>query len=329
MSRVPLLIAGGAIIAGLMYMRRRRGSPATISRIVIYPIKGCRGIEVQECEVTEKGLTGDRQFAIVYTDKRSESGAHTAVSQSNCPRMSLIRPEVVADGLRVRDNKGGVLEIRLKTIGDKLITKVYGNEVGLIDQGDEAAEWFSNTLGITCRLGWVSPGKHRLKLKTGEWLENGLNYKSNILLLSQDSLDALSRESNIQVSYNRFRPNIVISGCGAYAEDHCVAVNTVDGTLSLEGFCLCVRCTYPGVDQDTGILDTKTVGLFRRLRNVNRISFNQRYKTDSWNPQDYLMGNYVVPHPHDGKANVHLGQHVSVIYYSLVGVVSVTHNMHS
>lgn len=71
------------------------------------------------------------------------------------------------------------------------------------------------------------------------------------LLISQASLDDLNARLASPVPINRFRPNIVISGCDAFAEDDWREIRI--GGIVFNIVKPCARCAIPTIDQDTAI----------------------------------------------------------------------------
>lgn len=78
---------------------------------------------------------------------------------------------------------------------------------------------------------------------------------SPFLVLSEASLEDLNSRLERRVKAANFRPNIVISGCGIYAEDSWNEV--LIGDVELKRVMPCTRCLLTTVDPDTGIMDKK------------------------------------------------------------------------
>jgi uncharacterized protein YcbX len=73
-----------------------------------------------------------------------------------------------------------------------------------------------------------------------------------LLLISRESLDDLNSKLAIPVGMNRFRPNMVVSGCGPFDEDNWTSIKIND--ISLRVIQACSRCSVPTVDPATGVL---------------------------------------------------------------------------
>ena len=65
---------------------------------------------------------------------------------------------------------------------------------------------------------------------------------------------------------DRFRPNVVVSGCAPFEEDTWCAINFGAQATQLITEYPCPRCTVPNVDQATGTVDPPAVSPMRTLR---------------------------------------------------------------
>ena len=70
-----------------------------------------------------------------------------------------------------------------------------------------------------------------------------------ILLISEASLQELNSRSGMRLRMNRFRPNLVISGCAPFEEDSWKSIRIGDVTFSVEKECS--RCVIPTINQET------------------------------------------------------------------------------
>jgi len=97
------------------------------------------------------------------------------------------------------------------------------------------------------------------------------------LLISEASLRDLNSRAPIQVSMRRFRPNLVISGCGAFEEDRWRRLRI--GSVEFAGVKNCSRCILTTIDPDTSQKHERqeplrTLGSYRR-RPDRSIDFGQ------------------------------------------------------
>jgi uncharacterized protein len=208
---------------------------AIVSGLVCYPIKSCAGVVLERGEVTPAGLTHDRTFAVV-----DQTGA--MVLQPTAPLLATVRGRVLDEGIVL--SAPGMADLEVAGGGRTLAVDVDKWPGRGIDQGDEAAEWFSELLSFPVRLVREPPGS-----RTG-------TDPTALLVISRSSLDGLNARilarGATPVPMNRFRPNVIVTGWDeAHTEDR-VASMTV-GTAELGFGELAIRCVITLVDQLTGV----------------------------------------------------------------------------
>jgi uncharacterized protein YcbX len=96
-----------------------------------------------------------------------------------------------------------------------------------------------------------------------------------LLVISQASLDELNARLPVPVPMDRFRPNLVIDGAQAYAEDHWQRLRIGSSVVSLVK--PCSRCAIPGIDQQTGQRDpliNRALAQYRRRDGVIYFGMN-------------------------------------------------------
>ena len=85
-----------------------------------------------------------------------------------------------------------------------------------------------------------------------------------VLVCNQASLEDLNRRLPERIPMERFRPNVVLEGLPAWAEDRIDAL-TLDG-VTLRLVKPCTRCTIPAIDQQTGEPSTDPAPVLRQFR---------------------------------------------------------------
>jgi uncharacterized protein YcbX len=119
-----------------------------------------------------------------------------------------------------------------------------------IDQGVWTSAWFTAFLETPCHLLRAVPESvHARRSKAGIGAI-GFADAHEILLISEASLADLNARLETPVPMDRFRPNIVVSGCDPYAEDGWDAINVA--SVRLIGADACVRCAITTTDQASG-----------------------------------------------------------------------------
>lgn len=223
---------------------------ATVSDLILYPVKGCAGTPLTRAVVLPTGVLHDRTFMFV----RASDGLFR--SQRSTPRLSIVRPELTAEAdkltLSAPDTQSIALDVTAE--GRRLAVDVHGVWQGeAVDQGDEAADWASTLTGEPLRLVRVTSNHTRA---VDEW-HGAITFTDSTplhltSLSSLDDLNARILEKGAEpVPMARFRPNIVIKGWPTpYTEDD-IRDFTI-GTTRLRWVKPDVRCKVTMVDQPTG-----------------------------------------------------------------------------
>lgn len=217
-----------------------------VAALTVYPIKACGGVPVDRSTVTPTGLANDRSFLVVGPDNRART-------QRRSPLLATVRPALDGDRLVLTAPGVEPLRVDVRRDGPRSRVTIFGWEHPALDQGDDAADWFSTLLRVPSRLVGLAPEHHRptdglVPGLTG-WADSG-----SVLLLSRDAADDLSdrvaARTGEPLPLDRFRTNVLITGCPAHAEDGYDRIAL--GTARLAFAKLAVRCKVVTVDQDDG-----------------------------------------------------------------------------
>ncbi|XP_072503893.1 mitochondrial amidoxime reducing component 2 [Notamacropus eugenii] len=245
--------------------RRRRGQRqlqqvGTVAQLWIYPIKSCKGVLVDEAECTEMGLRSgnlrDRFWLVIKED------GHMVTARQE-PRLVLITTTWNDDQMTLSapDMDDLVVPRKLSSTNAVRDCRVFGVDVQGRDCGDEVAQWISSFLKTeTFRL--VQFETHMAGRKSKEIFHPSVqNYEvaypdcSPIMMLSEASLSDLNTRLEKKLKMEQFRPNIVVTGCGAFEEDTWDEI--LIGSVEMNKILSCPRCIFTTVDPDTGIISRK------------------------------------------------------------------------
>ncbi|WP_344565805.1 MOSC domain-containing protein [Streptomyces axinellae] len=227
---------------------------AQVVELAYYPVKGCGAAAVREAEMTRAGLAHDRAFMVITPEGVGRT-------QRRDPGLARVRPEVVRHGadreeaLRLTAPGHGRADIPLTRSGPQREVEMLGSPFSGIDQGDEAAEWFSDLLAAPSRLVRVPPGHDRV---TDGRTPGTSGYADScaVHLLSLATLRELNArlgaEGEAPLPIDRFRPNIVVDGWEEepHAEDRVRRVSIGDAELGYAK--LALRCVVTTVEQRAG-----------------------------------------------------------------------------
>lgn len=223
-----------------------------LSGLFLHPVKSLRACAVAAAEVDALGLVGDRRFMVV-----DETGRF--ITQRTLPRMALVATALSTDALTLTADSAG--SIRVSRASDPRaavrIVSVWKSEgLRAEDCGDAPAAWLGDFLGVKCRLVRIGPAFRRPVLKSAARPDDTFHFgdAAPMLVISEASLadlnDHLLARGEDAVPMNRFRPNLVVTGCAAFAEDTWPGFRLGNVTFRAAGQSL--RCIVTTTDQLTG-----------------------------------------------------------------------------
>jgi len=232
---------------------------AFLSDITLYPIKSCAGISLREAVLTRSGLMSehvyDREWMVVDTQGRF-------LTQREHPRMALIVPRIKATTLELRAPGMLRLEVELglphPQLAPTLEVQVWDDTLRAYDCDEVTATWFSNAIGVPCRLVRFHPDVVRAtstKWTAGVAASTMFADGYPVLIAGAASLDDVNEKlcaaGRAPLAMDRFRPNLVIADIGAFEEDYADFLQF--GATVLKPVKPCSRCPIPSIDQATGV----------------------------------------------------------------------------
>lgn len=265
-------------------------APVTLTQLSVYPVKSCRGLSLGTATLDRWGLQHDRNWMVVDAENRF-------VSQRTEPRLALVEPALGPEWMTLRAPDMPALELPVAgRAGPERTVGIWEDSCRALDQGDAAAEWFSRYLGKPMRLVRVGASYERAvsKLRYPSGAEVSFADGFPLLLLSVASLAALNARLAIPLPMNRFRPNLVVDGCPAFAEDSWTRLRI--GEARFQVVDACKRCVTTTVDQATGTAGKEPLATLATFR---------RHPDGS-----VIFGSNVV---HDGVGTLRVGDGVEVL----------------
>jgi hypothetical protein len=241
----------------------------TVSALAFYPVKSCRGIPLQRARVGRLGIQYDRQWMFVdehgmFLAQRGDRAVGVEVRT-----LCLVHAEVAGETLRLTAPDMPPLNLPLAgRPGPDVPVRVWASETVGVDQGEDAQAWASAFISRE------RPGRYRLVRMADDTRRLAKRGEATLafadgypfLIISDASLADLNHRLDEPLPMNRFRPNIVLSGCEPYEEDRLDALRI--GEIELEGMTLCLRCPIPTTNQDTAVRGREplqTLATYRRV----------------------------------------------------------------
>jgi uncharacterized protein YcbX len=243
----------------------------TVAGLFVYPIKSCRGIAPRRAIVAVQGFEHDRAWMVVDPGE----SPMRFLTQREIPRMALIRTALTPEDLVLEAPEAPALRIPLGIQGDANRAVVWRSTVDVFDQGDDVARWLSEFTGRTVRLVRFDqrterPCNPEFAGNTGANTQFADGYP--ILVIGSASLADLNQRleaiGESPLPMNRFRPNLVVDGLGAYDEDHLAALRIGDVELQLVK--PCTRCQITTTDQDSAAVGRQPLQMLGSYRNDPR-----------------------------------------------------------
>jgi uncharacterized protein YcbX len=234
----------------------------SVSSLIYYPIKACRGFEVDSANVERMGLQHDRRMMVVTPEGRF-------LTQRENPRLALVTPTMRDGIVSLSAPNYDSIQFATQTSGTPYPVDIWKSKgVQAIDQGEEPAQWFSDWLGKSVRLVHIADGyKRRVNEIYAINADDHTGFADGypILLISEEGLKDLNSRLETPLPMNRFRPNIVVKGGEPFAEDTWNRICI--GNVELAVVKPCARCVVTTVDKDTlerSKEPLKTLATFRR-----------------------------------------------------------------
>jgi uncharacterized protein len=244
-----------------------------VTSLHTYPVKSARGLTHAAARLVNTGFEHDREWLVV--DER-----HRCVTQRELPLLATLRPELQGDSLFLQAPSQSALGIEARSARGPRRVHIWGDDCAAFDCGDEVASWLSAWLGRTLRL--VRFDSREARLSNVQWTGDvaAANMFSDgfpLLVANTASLTELNSRMDRALTMQRFRPNIVIDGLPAYAEDQIDELHC--GAVRLRLVKPCVRCSITTTDQYTGTLDgdepLRTLKSYRHDHQLKGVTFAQ------------------------------------------------------
>ncbi|MGW3893342.1 MOSC domain-containing protein [Micromonospora chokoriensis] len=244
-----------------------------LTSIHTYPVKGCHRLDHDGAFVQPWGLAGDRRWMVVDADG-------VGVTQRDTTRLVGLRATVHDVGLTLRADGQPDLDVPEPSGGEPVPVRTFRSRTFLVPAlaaGPAADDWLGALLGRPVRLVWLAqPTRHLAagtrEHDTGDQVTFADAYP--LLLANTASLDALNdwltEAAQEPVPMTRFRPNLVVDGAPAWAEDDWVGRSLRIGDLRFRAGGPCDRCVVTTTDQETGVRTKEPLRTLGRHRNVKQ-----------------------------------------------------------
>lgn len=222
--------------------------------LTTYPVKSLAGVSAQEAAIEERGLRGDRRWAVV-----DEDGTQVTAREEHA--LLGLRAEPLPGGaIRLSADGAESLEVDAPSEAAPVAVRFSGQEMAR-PAGARADAWLTARVGRSLRLVWQDddarrPIRPEMGGRAGD--VNSLSDAAPLHLTSEASLrrlgawlleTALERgeEPGEPLGHDRFRPNVVVAGGEPFAEDAWASVRI--GDVAFRTTMVCDRCVMTTIDR--------------------------------------------------------------------------------
>ena len=232
-----------------------------ISQLFHYPVKSLKGVQLSEMEVDTFGPKWDRRFMLA-----DQSGRF--LTQRRYPTMGQIAVRMTDDQLLLM-HAGVEKSLSISELNQfdchQPVT-VWKDKVNARIIQHDINQWISGILQLDVMLCFMDKDTHRqVDLKYAKQGDRASFVDGfPFLIMTEASVGFLSDQLGRELAIERFRPNIVISGCDAFAEDGWkkIAINGIEFDIVKS----CARCVIPSLDLKTSAKQEDVVQVMLKHR---------------------------------------------------------------
>ncbi|MDG2448972.1 MAG: MOSC domain-containing protein [Saprospiraceae bacterium] len=238
----------------------------SVTRLLRYPIKSCRGEFLNNAEITDTGLKHDRNWALFDTTGQAITGRQNA-------QMLDIKVQITDETATIVLDKTPQISFSIENQYSKpQSAKIFSYDVTGYEVSRDIDQWFSEYLQKEVKMLFASDLNRPVLPKHGGKEKDLVSFadQAPILLLSEASVKDLNSRLGSPITFHRFRPNIVIKGCFPYAEDEWKEIKI--GECHFEVIQKCERCIFTTIDPKSKLKDPnkeplKTLSSYRKKHN--------------------------------------------------------------
>lgn len=249
-------------------MQRVADGAVRVSELWVYPIKSLGGIGIEQATLLPKGFQYDRRWMLIDKDNQF-------MTQRLLPKLAQFRMSLALNGFSIT-YQSEQMQLPFTYMPQTLQAQVWEDEVQVNEVSAQHSEWFSDCLGLSCRLVFFPEQNTRMVdaqyAKHQEQVSLADGYP--VLVIGQSSLHDLNTRLQEPVAMNRFRPSIVVSGSQPYEEDGWQKFTI--GSANMEGVKPCGRCVVTTINQQSGITSSEPLATLSSYRKKgNSVLFGQ------------------------------------------------------
>jgi len=219
-----------------------------LSALYRYPLKSGKPEILQSIGLDKLGLAGDRRWMLV-----DEASGRFLTQRAEAKMSQLSALWNAQGGLTLSAPGLAALDVPLPEADSDLRgVTIWRDTLRVPDAGDEAARWVSDFIGKPTRLVQVPLDRARMTQAGYGREDDQVAFADGfpLLLIGEASLEDLVQKVGRPLEMLRFRPNLVIEGSAAFAEDGWKRIRI--GDVEFRMVKPCSRCILTTIDPQTG-----------------------------------------------------------------------------
>ena len=215
-----------------------------VSQLYIYPVKSLAAVPLDTMQLVAGGPAWDRRWMIV-------DAQGCFITQREHPKLAQIKVELDLQSAVIRLSAAQGEPLQLPLMSANELTQpvvIWHDSVNAAYGGTLAEQWISAYLGVSARLVYMPDSG--LRSVDQDFAHSGdvVSFADGfpLLLTGDASLQAFNRHLDQPITMQRFRPNIVVAGASAYAEDSWCQMRI--GSVVCRVVKACARCAIPSIN---------------------------------------------------------------------------------
>jgi uncharacterized protein len=206
--------------------------PATLAALYRYPLKSGRAQSLSHSDIKPQGLPFDREWMIA-----SPEGEY--LTARTHPQLLLISAEPNAEGITLQAPGMAPIFTPYAAFHQPHQATVWDDHFTARSGADALNQWLSSYLEQSVIMLWTGLEPNR-RVRRRPDVPIGFADGYPLLIIGEGSLAELNRQAGMQFEMLRFRPNLVIAGTEAFAEDQWRQIQI--GDIIIDLLKPCERC---------------------------------------------------------------------------------------
>lgn len=250
-----------------------------VSNLYRYPVKSMGAVALPQANIDRFGIERDRRWMLIDNNGKF-------LTQRNIAKMTLLGvTEYQSDeggwGLTIQAAQNIVLpdqceqtlsfvESKHFATNETLSVEVWGDQCEGKVADDFINRWLSVVLGVACRLVFMEETYYRNVDEKYARNNETVSFADGfpLLLTTESSLAAFNQHLDTPIEMLRFRPNLVISGNHAFAEDSWKRLRIGDIEFAVAKSCS--RCVIPTINRLSAKKEPAVFKALKQHRSIGR-----------------------------------------------------------